>query len=212
MIHWVVSGKNQTNNTYVKQHVIMKGNRCPLGICPAEVINTSAPTENRTRYWSVPTDWDDINNNTIPAEGEDVHILSSWNMVMDMNPTPVYKLVRVNGNLTFNPANDTELRAKHVYVRAGQLNIGTKEFPYQHTARVTLFGEKNIEAIVYDNAIEAGNKLIANVGQVKMFGKARTKYMTRLTVPAEKDSDTIYVELGLDLVPGDRIALMPTAY
>jgi len=45
-----------------------------------------------------------------------------------------------------------------------------------------------------------------------MFGKARTKYMTRLTVPAEKDSDTIYVELGLDLVPGDRVVLMPTAY
>jgi hypothetical protein len=116
MIHWIVSGKNQTNNTYVKQHVIMKGNRCPLGVCPAELINTSAPSENRTRYWNTSTDWP---NNTIPVEGEDVHIESSWNMVMDMNPTPIYKLVRVNGNLTFNPNNDTELRAKHIYVRAG---------------------------------------------------------------------------------------------
>lgn len=69
-----------------------------------------------------------------------------------------------------------------------------------------------MEAIVYDNAIEAGNKLIANVGQVKMFGKARAKYMTRLLRPAEKDSNEIWVETGLDLVAGDRLALMPTAY
>jgi len=94
----------------------MAGNRCPAGICQAEVINTSAPSETRTRYWNTSTDWP---TNTIPGEGEDVHIESSWNMIMDMNPTPIYKLVRVNGNLTFNPNNDTELRAKHIYVRAG---------------------------------------------------------------------------------------------
>jgi len=28
-----------------------------------------------------------------------------------------------------------------------------------------------METIVYDNAIEAGNKLIANVNVMKMFGK-----------------------------------------
>lgn len=38
-------------------------------------------------------------------------------------------------------------------------------------ARITLYGEKNMETIVYDNAIEAGNKLIANVNKIRMFGK-----------------------------------------
>jgi len=95
---------------------MMKGNRCPLGICPAEYINTSAPLENFTRMWSNASSWP---NDTLPLEGEDVHIESSWNMVMDLNPSPIFKLVRVNGNLTFNPNNDTELRAKHIYVRAG---------------------------------------------------------------------------------------------
>ena len=37
----------------------------------------------------------------------------------------------------------------------------------------TLFGEKESDHIVYDNAIEAGNKVIANVGTIKMFGKPR---------------------------------------
>lgn len=40
-------------------------------------------------------------------------------------------------------------------------------------ARITLFGEKSNQAIVYDNAIEAGNKIIANTGTIKMFGIKR---------------------------------------
>jgi len=40
--------------------------------------------------------------------------------------------------------------------------------------------------MVYDNAIEAGNKLIANVNVMKMFGKERTKHFTRLHAEAGK--------------------------
>lgn len=36
--------------------------------------------------------------------------------------------------------------------------------------------------------------------------------MTRLTQPALKGDDYFYVETGLDFVPGDRLALMPTSY
>ena len=43
-----------------------------------------------------------------------------------------------------------------------------------------LYGERNKEAIVYDNAIEAGNKLIANVNKVRMFGKPRSHRFSRL--------------------------------
>lgn len=41
------------------------------------------------------------------------------------------------------------------------------------TAKIKLYGEKNAETTVYDNAIEAGNKLIANVGKLNMFGLPR---------------------------------------
>jgi hypothetical protein len=37
-----------------------------------------------------------------------------------------------------------------------------------------LFGEKEFTSMVYDTTIEAGNKLIANVGKIKMYGKPRT--------------------------------------
>jgi hypothetical protein len=82
--------------------------------------------------------------------------------------------MRVNGILIFSDEMDVHLRAKHIFVRAGELHIGNETHPYQHNGLITLFGEKNAEAIVYDNAIEAGNKLIANVNVVKMYGKQRT--------------------------------------
>jgi len=39
-----------------------------------------------------------------------------------------------------------------------------------YNATITLYGEKNSQAMVYENAVEAGNKLIANLGVMKMYG------------------------------------------
>lgn len=79
-------------------------------------------------------------------------------------------------------------------------------------AKITLFGERNAETIVYDNAVEAGNKLIANTGKLRAYGKPRANKMSRLTQPALKGATSIFVEAGLDWVPDDRLALMPTSY
>lgn len=133
-------------------------------------------------------------------------------MVFDLTDSPVYRLIRVNGILTFSNVTNTHLHAKHIFVRAGQLHIGSQDYPYPKVARITLHGAKDETAIVYDNAIEAGNKLIANVGLVSMWGKPRTKKMTRLFAPATKGATSITVEPGLDIVAGDRLGLAPTAY
>jgi hypothetical protein len=105
----------------------MTGHRC-AGSCN-EVINETNITENRTRYWSNAADWE---NGTAPVEGGDAHVLSGWNMVYDLEESPIYKLIRVNGILTFkNDSNTTlHLRAKHIFVRAGELHIGSKEYPF----------------------------------------------------------------------------------
>jgi hypothetical protein len=121
-------------------------------------------------------------------------------MILDIEETPVLRLIRVNGILSFSDLMNVNLQAKHIFVRAGELHIGNETNPYQHNAQITLYGEKNAETIVYDNAIEAGNKVLANVGTVKMFGKSRTKKMTRLRQEVNKGNTEIYVETGLDLV------------
>jgi hypothetical protein len=94
-------------------------------------------------------------------------------MILDIEETPILELVRINGILSFGNETDVHLRAKHVFIRAGELHIGNETHPYPNKARITLHGEKNYEHIVYDNAIEAGNKLLANVGIIKMFGQKR---------------------------------------
>jgi hypothetical protein len=45
-----------------------------------------------------------------------------------------------------------------------------------------------------------------------MYGKKRKQNWTRLLAPAEKGATEITVEKDLDLVAGDRLALLPTSF
>jgi hypothetical protein len=58
-----------------------------------------------------------------------------------------------------------------MFVRAGELHIGNKTNPFLGDLTIMLHGEKDAKAIVYDNAIEAGNKLIANLNIMRIYGK-----------------------------------------
>jgi hypothetical protein len=204
-LHFVVNGKSKTH-PLAEQTVEMEGVRC-VGSCVEAIVEVE--TEIGVRYWSDVSNWP---NETLPVEGDDVHIESGWNMILDIEETPVFELIRINGVLTFSNETDIHLRAKHIFIRAGELHIGNETHPYNRTARITLHGEKNAEAMVYENAIEAGNKLIANVGLLKMYGKPRTGTLTRLHAECFMDATEIYVESGLDWVAGDRIALGPTSF
>ena len=45
-------------------------------------------------------------------------------MTLDLAETPQLVLLRVNGILRFKDDMDVHLKAKHIYVRAGELLIG----------------------------------------------------------------------------------------
>jgi hypothetical protein len=91
-------------------------------------------------------------------------------MTMDVANTSVFTLVRINGILRFKDDMDITFRAKHIFIRAGQLLIGTKEKPHNGKVDIILMGERAAKAIVYDDAIEAGNKLIANLNIMRIYG------------------------------------------
>jgi hypothetical protein len=135
-------------------------------------------------------------------------------MLLDLEETPIVGLIQINGRLTFDQTKNINFRAKHIFVRAGELIIGNATHPYEKEGRITLYGEKDSKAIVFDNAIEAGNKLIANVGKVQMYGKKRTKesQLTRLVKETAKGDTTIHVATGLDWVAGDLIGILPTSF
>ena len=163
-IHLLINGKNSSRST-----VNLVGYRC-VGSCMAAIENDTAVIENTTRRWSNASSWD---TGKIPLAGEDVVIQSGWNMLYDLEESPIFNYVQINGRLTFEPVKDLHLRAKYIFVRAGELIIGEQDNPFPLNARITLYGEKQNKAIVYDNAIEAGNKIIANTATIKMFGIQR---------------------------------------
>jgi len=197
----VVNGKNETTNT-----LRLIGIRCATNCLPDV---EEGDIETAYRLWSDPESWD---TGVLPVEGENVEIKSTWNMLFDIEESPILDMLTINGRLTFKDGMSTHLRAKHIFVRAGELVAGSEKAPHLSDATITLFGEKENQYMVYDNAVEAGNKLIANTGLVSLRGKARTHHMSRLTAPANIADTSIYVGTGLDWSSGDTIGLAPTSY
>jgi hypothetical protein len=127
--------------------------------------------------------------------------------------TPIFDKIEINGLLKFKPDIDVHLRAKKILIRGGELQVGTKEKPYLKNGQITLHGGKDDPTIaIVDQGVEAGNKIIANLGKLTMHGKKRAFKMTRLLKEAKKGENIIHVAPGLDLVQGDRIALVATSF
>jgi hypothetical protein len=105
------------------------------------------------------------------------------------------------------------LNVENIWIRGGRLEAGTSRFPYLGQATIRLVGGKETDAIaVEEQGVAAGNKVIANVGTLRLFATPRVNTMTRLLAIAEKGATSITVEPGLDLVEGERIALAPTSF
>lgn len=200
-LHFLINGKNWT-----RRDLVMTAIRC-IGSCLA-VINTTVPIETNVRYWSNASSW---NNSKVPLEGEDIVIPPGQNFVFDMEVSPIYRYIQINGRVTFlNSANKLHLRAKYIFVRAGELIIGNQTHPFLgEQAEITLYGARDEASIVYDNAIEAGNKVLANTANLTMFGKPRI-HRTRLLATAPVNSTSILVESGLSWVAGEKFGLAPS--
>ena len=66
------------------------------------------------------------------------------------------------GRLSFiqNGIN-VHLRSKYIFVRAGELFIGSEEEPFQDEAKITLHGNQDDETLVLSGTVSAGNKILA---------------------------------------------------
>jgi len=92
--HLVINGKNLTGNP-ANKNIFLEGHRCD-GPCQEDIED--APLETFKRRWSNPNDWP---NGTVPVEGEDVTIPPEWDMVYDLEDGPKYRIITINGWLTF---------------------------------------------------------------------------------------------------------------
>ena len=127
-----------------------------------------------------------------------------------MVESPLYNYIEINGVVTFKyNASDLHLRANYVFVRAGELHIGNKTNPFPGNAKITLSGAMADQEIVYENAIEAGNKIMANVGLISIYGTPKIG-RARLMQTVNPNDNSILVGPGLGWVAGNWIGLAPT--
>lgn len=199
-MHFLINGKNET-----KKQLVIKGYRCDGSCLPAIAkVNITGPL----RLWSDPKTWP---NGVLPKEGEDVEVPPGMDVLYDLEESPIYRYVQINGRTTFKTdAPRLNLRAKYVFVRAGELHIGNETNPFEGQAQITLYGYKQDQHIVYDNAIEAGNKILANTGILSFWGVPRPFTRTRLLKTGNPKDLTIQVEAGLSWKENDTVALPST--
>lgn len=81
-IHYIINGKNASRTS-----LIMQCHRC-IGPCIPAVQNQLIETN--IRYWSKPESW---TSNRVPLEGEDVVVEPGWNMIYDLEESPIYRYV-----------------------------------------------------------------------------------------------------------------------
>ena len=60
-------------------------------------------------------------------------IESGWNMILDVN-TPNLTKLTINGRLTFLNTTNITMTAQIIFVYAGELIIGSKDYPFLHNA------------------------------------------------------------------------------
>ena len=65
------------------------------------------------------------------------------NLILDIPAEEMPKLtsIEINGKLTFQPGEDRALNAYKIWVRAGEMWIGTEEEPFDAKATITLLGD-----------------------------------------------------------------------
>ena len=149
---------------------------------------------------------------SIPVDGDDVEIMSGWNMLLDIPETPKLNSLSINGRLSFIQREETpsiHVFTNNIFVRAGELLIGTAEEPFLGNAIITLTGDTESDTVNLGGTVEGGNKILAITNHVAIYGKPRTT-MSRLLVSVYRDTDQIIVDPEVDWEAGDQIYLAPT--
>ena len=161
--------------------------------------------------WSNPASWR-FDPPRLPQDGDRLVIESDMNIVLDLPPEEMPRLayLEINGKLLFAYGEDRALYSYGIWVRGGELWIGTPEMPFDAQATIELLGDNTEEHWSFSSAVEAGNKNLVVTGNVHFHGTPRDVTSCRLQQTAYAKQDKIYVPYGLDWAPGERIGIAAT--
>ena len=89
--------------------------------------------------WSNIETWTNLPGR-IPEEGDEVEIMDGWDVVYDIGTSPVFKNLQINGKLSFMRSQPAVLQSYAIWIRAGEVNIGTEDEPFDSTVEIRLHG------------------------------------------------------------------------
>jgi hypothetical protein len=167
--------------------------------------------EETIRYWSKEESWE---GRGIPKEDEEVEIKSTWNMVLDVEVLPRFKIIEINGRLTVENKEDRSylIESYLIFIRKGELIVGTEDERFKGQVEFRLHGTRaDKDVYFHDRMFEGGNKVIANSGKLRMYGKLVAPHFTRLAVKATAGTNYITVaDEPTDWKAFDQIGIFPS--
>jgi len=153
--------------------------------------------------WSDPAAWPD---RKVPREGDEVTIARDKEVVLDVAP-PTLRSLTIDGKLTFSNDRDLELKTDWIYLRGGELQIGTEASPHTRKATITLTDKVPGEDI---NTMGDRGILLMR-GTLSLHGD-RENTWTKLSKTAQAGSTQIEVLNANQWRKGDEIVLASTDF
>ena len=144
------------------------------------------------KRWSDKLTW----GGNLPRHGDVPHIPKGMHVLFDLEKSPVYSLVLVEGSLIFDQETAKKFDAEYILVKEGYLEIGTEDEPYTGELTITMHGTE-----FGGNLPTFGNKVLAvKGGQLEMHGARRDIAWTDLKTTADVKAK----EITLNDIPNDK--------
>jgi hypothetical protein len=67
-------------------------------------------------------------------------IRKGWDVVYDIETSPVFKSLEINGKLSFKRGQPALLQSFAIWIRAGEVDVGTEDEPFDSTVEIRLHG------------------------------------------------------------------------
>jgi cell migration-inducing and hyaluronan-binding protein len=157
----------------------------------------------RRVLWSDPAAWPE---GKVPGEGDAVTIARDMDVVLDVDP-PALRSLTVDGKLTFSNDLDIELETDWIYLRRGELHIGSETNPHTRKATITL-----TDKVPGEDINTMGDRGIMLMGGTLSLHGDREHTWTKLAKTAQAGSAQIEVLDASGWRTGDEIVLASTDF
>ncbi|XP_071999868.1 fibrocystin [Engystomops pustulosus] len=177
-----------------------------------------SPLPHPVLRWSSPESWAGVgegwggHSSTIPQAGDDVIILPSRTIVVDISLPPLRGLYVV-GALEFPPEASNELSVACILIAGGRLSVGTSEGPLQRERRLQIL-LRTSSGVHCDrlDGLHVSPGVIGVYGKLQIYSAYPSKSWTRLGADIAPGNEMIALKTTVDWRPGDELVISSSSY